>query len=542
MERRRLVDAVVIYRVSSDEFFAVAYSSYELTEFGPIRIEFYARSNRERITPDEVTARLSGDERPDQVFYLLSQNSQVSFASLGRELSSYRKIVNRLHTDAAIQFLVSIRDMMALKYYMPSSSEINSPSFNRRLLRKLVQSPEEIQIYLRGHQILTDLEAAAITSSKPRLQVRFTARNGYRSDVDFQFGTVEDLGARAAVLIGKNGIGKTYFLRQIATLMLGPSHDLLSYYDDAPFRASRLLCFFTGPRASRAFPRQTSQRRLHGYKIFNLQSDTRTASISVINAIVDLITSDQFIAGQKRFEIFRNSIKSARKEQPLYVWHEKFGPIDLMLLEIHEREANVIVEYCDNQGYRYKHSIQDFAFSLDSARGIFSSEAGDLSSGEEAYIRFCVFSSLYIENGSAVLMDEPEVYLHPQYIDALMGALHRLLEMTGSVAFISTHSAYIVRCAEEQLVYLMRASLHSHPSGSDVEFTKPRMRTYGADVGMISLFVFGEDEMVTTEDRARAYARRISGGDSADQVVRALETITSSDLISRIVNSYAPHP
>lgn len=540
MGHRRLENAVVLYRASSDDFFAAACGHHELIEFGPIRVEFYAKSNRERIELSDVISKLDKNERSKQGFYLLSPSSTVSFASLGRSLSSYRNIVEILYPNAAVELLVSLRDMMALKYYKPNSAEINSSSFNRHLLRKLAKTPEEIQIYLRGHQILTASEAVAIRSSKPQLRMQFTARNGYGSDVNFQFGTVDDLGARAAVLIGKNGVGKTHFLRQIATLMLTPSHDLSPYVDDGPFRASRLLCFFTGPRVSRAFPRQTPQRRVQGYKVFNLQNDTRTASIGVVNAVAELITSDEVIADLSRFEIFRNSVKSVRKVQPLYIWHEELGPIDLMLIGIRGRGADATVEYQDNRNRRHQNSAQDFAFRLDSDRGIFSYEEGDLSSGEEAYIRFCIFSSLYIENGSAVLMDEPEVYLHPQYIDALMGALHRLLELTGSVAFICTHSAYIVRCAEEQLVFLMRTPSDGHPSGADVELTQPRMRTYGADVGMISLFVFGEDEMATTEDRARAYAKRVAGGDSANEIVRALEAITSPDLISKIVKSNAP--
>lgn len=66
------------------------------------------------------------------------------------------------------------------------------------------------------------------------------------------------------------------------------------------------------------------------------------------------------------------------------------------------------------------------------------------------------------------------------------------------------------------------------------------MRTFGADVGMLSLFVFGEDEMATTEDRARAYASLLTQTSSTEEIVRVLESRTSPDLISKILNANAP--
>ncbi|MGQ3215808.1 MAG: AAA family ATPase [Shinella sp.] len=537
--RRGLSDVVFIYPVSSNEWEAMLSDRGRFVTFGPIKMEFYARSNHARLEPEDAIKQLGQKRDPNETYYALTRSSPVSFVSLGHEMMSYRKLVDEIGPDVATEFLLALHDLMALKQYRPNSVDIRNVALNRRHLKRIVLSPEEMQIYLRGHQILTMSERAAISLSQPHFRMGFKSRSSQIQDVTFEFGTVSDLGARTAVLIGKNGIGKSHFLREVANLMLEPSHDLFADPQADQFRSSRLLCFFTGPRVSKAFPRQTAQRRHNGYRVFNLQDDPRSNNVRAIDAVIELITADETIAERKRLTIFQESVKSVRKNEPLYIWHDRHGPIDVMRVRFDDDGGIGAVEYFDIAGNKHRQSLEEFAFIIDTTRGLLTTGTRALSSGEEAYVRFCAFSSLHIENGSAVLMDEPEVYLHPQFIDALMGALHRLLELTGSVAFISTHSAYVVRCAEENLVYLMREPIDGFYPGLDIEFTKPRMRTFGADVGMISLFVFGEDEMATTEDRARAYASLFTLTNSAEEIVRVLESRTSPDLISKILNANA---
>jgi hypothetical protein len=67
--------------------------------------------------------------------------------------------------------------------------------------------------------------------------------------------------------------------------------------------------------------------------------------------------------------------------------------------------------------------------------------------------------------------------------------LDGLLEATGSAAIIATHSAYFVR-----EVFREQVTVLSVDSENMVRAQRPKLRTFGADVGAISYFVFGEDE------------------------------------------------
>lgn len=130
-----------------------------------------------------------------------------------------------------------------------------------------------------------------------------------------------------------------------------------------------------------------------------------------------------------------------------------------------------------------------------------------LSSGELSFLKFAAQASLHIENGSLLLLDEPETHLHPNFISRFVALLDSLLESTGSAAIIATHSAYFVREVFREQVTVLSAN-----SEGMVLAQRPTLRTFGADVGAISYFVFGEDELskLASEVEDRLIARKLS--------------------------------
>jgi len=118
-------------------------------------------------------------------------------------------------------------------------------------------------------------------------------------------------------------------------------------------------------------------------------------------------------------------------------------------------------------------------------------------------LRFVAQASLFVENGSLLLLDEPETHLHPNFISHFVALLNNLLAQTGSAAVIATHSAYLVREVFREQVTVLRTT-----SDGRVMSEPLRLQTFGADVGSISYFVFGEDEpsMLASEVEKRLLA------------------------------------
>src|SRR5690606_24299922 len=85
-----------------------------------------------------------------------------------------------------------------------------------------------------------------------------------------------------------------------------------------------------------------------------------------------------------------------------------------------------------------------------------------------------------------VLLDEPETHLHPNYVSDMMEILYDLLDATGSVAVIATHSAYVVREVSRENVNVVSVD------DGVISIARPRLQTFGASIDTISQFVFGD--------------------------------------------------
>lgn len=86
-----------------------------------------------------------------------------------------------------------------------------------------------------------------------------------------------------------------------------------------------------------------------------------------------------------------------------------------------------------------------------------------------------------------MLLDEPETHMHPNMISDFVELLDEILENTGSLALIATHSAYFVREVSREQVHIFSKQDNS------VHISTPRLRTFGSDVDSISQFIFCED-------------------------------------------------
>lgn len=113
-----------------------------------------------------------------------------------------------------------------------------------------------------------------------------------------------------------------------------------------------------------------------------------------------------------------------------------------------------------------------------------------LSSGQRSLVLFCARLMTASANGALVLIDEPENHLHPYFITLMIQTLARTLQATGSRALVVTHSPFVVREFEKSTVKVMKTSPEGVP-----EIFRPSLQTFGADVSMISDYVF-EDEAI----------------------------------------------
>lgn len=114
----------------------------------------------------------------------------------------------------------------------------------------------------------------------------------------------------------------------------------------------------------------------------------------------------------------------------------------------------------------------------------------NLSSGQRlfAYIVINVVGEL--SDDSLVVIDEPELFLHPTLEVAFISLLKAILKPFNSKAILATHSPTIVREVPSKCVHIFR------DEGYGLDIISPPFETFGGNIQRISSYVFG-DKVVT---------------------------------------------
>ncbi|MEW9581396.1 ATP-dependent endonuclease [Paraburkholderia sp. DGU8] len=155
-----------------------------------------------------------------------------------------------------------------------------------------------------------------------------------------------------------------------------------------------------------------------------------------------------------------------------------------------------------------------------------------LSSGERSLVLFCARLMIASRDSALVLIDEPENHLHPRFITLMVQTLARTLQATGSRALIVTHSPFVVREFERSTVKVLKTSPEGFP-----EMFRPSLQTLGADVAMISDYVF-EDEQIRKgfqESIDRAIRVRQLQGDLDGRQIENLAASLGEDAVSYLI-------
>jgi len=473
---------------------AIAPSSDSWNDFGErilVEIAIHPRSeppfSRERLTfrgffgfvdqqagkSDTQHLRDIVDQTPDTP---VPADKMPDYFTMLPEMESYRRIVGNLGPDEARLALRAMNDVV----------EADDQPLNRPWLRTARESQIFLNAFLRHSEpyftwknaapILRGAEYEELDRISDGLHIQFRlAGRPNDHDLTFRFADGDAvLSQRFAIVIGKNGIGKSQTLAQIVDAALAGKPNLTDIRGDRP-QFSRILGFYPSATITSVFPSDRRKRARVWYRRFSMASGRSRQTTS--DLIVQLSRSVEGIGGTSRYDIFLKAITAIDgfRELVLRTKSGERGPVPVHSLDRGPEQETV---------RRYA-SINIRAEPVRMIDG----RMYPLSSGELSFLRFAALASLYIENGTLLLFDEPETHLHPNFISQFVALLDRLLAQTGSAAILATHSVYFVREAVEEQVTVLR-------SNEDGEITAetPTLRTFGADVGAISYFVFGEDQ------------------------------------------------
>lgn len=415
---------------------------------------------------------------------------EIPFVSLLTEVNHYRQVIEALGFEVGVSALRKINDATVARTEGTNQQLLDLISDEEFHIGALRSSGAYDALRRGGRYFRPDIPEIVDDAATDFI---FTARlpsadNPY--EVPFVFNRDGIFRDRASILIGRNGVGKTQLLKSIVDGLHSDHSDEFEPPSFLPaFRPSRVLVFSSVP--TDPFP--VSIGAWHGidYEYFAINASVDEGTDPLLAALVACWKSeDRYGFGESRDKSRMDVIQDALV--PMALWWRLHLPLRA------RRTGDDLPHVIEPDGQSYFpigrrlnelnsiRLIQQIDWSRPAIVLNSQMEPRRLSSGEYAMLRFAAQASAAIEQGSLLLLDEPETHLHPNFVSDLMEILDNLLQSTKSVAIIATHSSYVVREAPRDRVNVLTLD------DREIRIDTPRMQTFGATIDSISQFVFGD--------------------------------------------------
>jgi len=134
-----------------------------------------------------------------------------------------------------------------------------------------------------------------------------------------------------------------------------------------------------------------------------------------------------------------------------------------------------------------------------------------LSSGHFIVLRIIVELLRRVETKTLILIDEPETHLHPPLLSALVRIVSKILHNRNGVAITATHSPVVLQEIPKSCVWKI------HRTGLAFATRRPKIETYGENVGVLTEEVFGLD--VRQSGFVADLVQEVSLGKSFDEIL-----------------------
>lgn len=255
---------------------------------------------------------------------------------------------------------------------------------------------------------------------------------------------------RVVGLIGNNGVGKTQMLKMLIGNLV---NDVNTPVAQPLFRS----CLAISSTPFDEYEKIASENTRIPYLCFSIEQNAQYTEESIL-ASIETIYQRPLIHRKPMIQLYKESIDNLLGAQ-----------------------IGGFLTYNDNTD------------NYDLDKSFLSEQIHIMSSGQLHIFYLLTFIHAHIHLSSLLVIDEPEVHMHPQIVVSFMTMLGSILQQFRSFAVIATHSPLIVREMVGQNVYTMKMLEGSIPNVSKVAF-----ETFGADASELYMQLFNFDERVSS--------------------------------------------
>ncbi|CAH8200713.1 AAA family ATPase [Vibrio aestuarianus] len=314
------------------------------------------------------------------------------------------------------------------------------------------------------------------------------------------------------VLIGPNGIGKSYSIKSLVEYWLKTGIgdlDLLKEsghqpFDKAPNFRNLILVSYSPFEEFELDLEQHNLQDKQAYTYFGFRHKRPDGTIginrnlpryhsalSIIKAIYDDARLS-FIANRvQKFPTLKAALNNAFAFEHLALVVKDATKLGLLSLNLATVDGKRYLQLDSNLTQFVTQEALVTACDLEKGVVFLKEETlCTLSSGQRLFTYIAINVVGELKENSLVVIDEPELFLHPTLEIEFVSLLKMVLKPFKSKAILATHSLAVVREVPSKCVHIFRDEGH----GLDV--VSPPFETFGGDMQRISSYVFG-DKSVT---------------------------------------------
>jgi len=468
----------------------------------------------------------------------------LPYLALGSGLEFYSQLMELLPDKAEREDLLArLHDVVYLEHRQPMAPDLElrkSETFRVSLLRGM----DETKAYGSARQLLFEDE---LDPNRFDFDLTVsTKRFGAPHQVQFRFAPdkVRVRPTNVTVLIGKNGLGKTVTLIQLVERLreqaagragsAGGQADTSTISKHPPFRSvvaisySPFETFPTGPVVpppGELVPNQDAALPRYAYCGFRTPAGyweglgyAWQRTFDNLQAILQHEKDGHLYPGKPKFTHllrvlaeglqFDSVLVRVRADVPIpYEISDAqlvVGPDEryIDLRRAVERDVGPTLSYLQAAGTRE----QLYFRARDQIVTRFSA-------GQAMFVFMVVGAIAAIDRDSLLVIDEPELYLHPNLIVTYLRMLSTLLQLFESYAVVATHSTFVAREFPARNVRVFQQADRNR-----VLVSIPDIETFGADLSEIANLVF---DNITVEKPYEQWLKTLVAGETSFESLKS---------------------
>ena len=433
-------------------------------DWGKYRTQFYLRVYDEKgvmydigsvkighigLLPSSIIAENARAPKLPEQFTALPDN----YFSLGQN-ETYYETLQTLPEKISLAVLTGLRDM----------------AYNLDIFESVKQENVVGESLLRGdsaanvtHRLHRLARGDATLTAFQFLYTRPETRLGFAPPppMDFVVTPNSTPPTNVHALIGRNGVGKTYFMQNLAKALLNWDPSDISSGTMAPIGINSDEWTFAGLivvsfSAFDDFDLPASQKTGITANTIGLRVKDPVTQEVRIKHPTDL--AKDFTAS---FGVCRRGLRAGR-------WLEAITTLANDPV-FDDASAADLLSYSDEEW-------EGEAFEFFHKR---------LSSGHKIVLLTITRLVELVDERTLVLMDEPEGHLHPPLLSAFIRSLSNLLVRRNGVAILATHSPVVLQEVPMSCAWIL------HRAGHDTVAERPEIETFGENLGVLTRQVFG---------------------------------------------------